>query len=236
LALGMALAVARHGRNAALNFRRGEFAYQGDLQLYRGQVTRVAVGLSAVILLGIGGAIVRYSMISAEESRLNAAFCEATKRIVGREICDPTAALATLRAAPGAGDGVVIPPYSAAALLEMMSKSIGPEIDATFEELELRVDGRAGEPDKVSGKGEAASFDSTEQIVATLKRDPCVQDAEVSKQKKTRDGGRVEFSINVKVACAAGVRPGQGPQVASAAPPTPAEPDAILSGDGEPQP
>ncbi len=238
LALGMALAVLRHGRGTALNFRRGEFAYQGDLQLYRGQVMRIAVGLSAVILLAIAGAVVRYSMISAEETRLNAAFCDATKKIVGREICDPTAALATLRSAPGSGDGVVIPPYSAAALLEMMSKSIDPSVDVAFEELELRVDGRAGEPDRVTGKGEAASFDATEQIVSNLKRDPCVQEAEVSKQKKTRDGGRVEFNIMVKVACPAGVRPGATEMASAAPPPTPTPgapplPDGILGGPTE---
>jgi Tfp pilus assembly PilM family ATPase len=218
LALGMAIAVARHGRNVPLNFRRGELAYQGDLQLYRGQVTRIAAGVAAVIVLAIAGAIVRYTMISAEERRINAGFCAATKKIIGREICDPTAALATLRQAPGAAEGVVIPPYSAAALLEMMSKAIGSDIDVSFDDLELRVDGRAGEPDRVTGKGDAATFETTEQVSQALKRDPCVQEVEISKQRKSRDGGRVEFSLSIKVSCPPGATPGHpvGPPAAHA--------------------
>jgi len=221
IALGLALAILRHGRSLALNFRRGELAYQGDMQLYRGHVTRIATGVGIVFALAIVGSIVRYSMLSAEETRLNAAFCVATKKIVGREICDPTAALATLRQAPGSSDGVIIPTYSAATLFEMLSKSIGTEIDASFDDLELKVDGRAGDADRINGKGEAASFESTEQIAAALKRDPCVQEVEVSKQRKVRDGGRVEFNLAVKVTCPSGVTPGQPrDQVAAGAPPT----------------
>lgn len=223
LGVALAIAVARHGRSAPLNLRRGDLAYQGDLQLYRGQITKIAVGVASVILLAIAGSVVRYSMLSAEEQRLNAGFCVATKKIVGREICDPTAAVATLRQAPGAGEGVVIPPYSAGALLEMMSRAVGPEIEVSFEDLELRVDGRAGEPDRITGKGEAASFESTEQISQSLKRDPCVQEVEVGKQRKTRDGGRVEFNLTIKVACPPGSVPGKL-STAQAGPPRPGQP------------
>ncbi len=217
LALGMAMAVARHGSSLPLNFRRGEYAYQGDIALYRGQATRIAVGMAAVIALAIFGAVVRYSMVSGEEERIDKGFCAATQKIVGREICDPTAALATLRAAPGAGEGVVIPAYSAATMFEMISKSIGADLDVVFEELEFRADSRGGDPDRITGKGEASSFETTEQLVTALKRDRCVQDAEVSKQRKTRDGGRVEFNLTVKVSCPVGAVPGGASEVANAA-------------------
>ncbi|MBN1960900.1 MAG: pilus assembly protein PilM [Deltaproteobacteria bacterium] len=208
LALGMAIAVARHGRNVPLNFRTGEFAYQGDIQLFRGQISRILSGIAIVILLAICSAIIRYSILANEESRIDKGFCTATKKIVGREICDPTAALATMRQAPGAGEGVVIPAYSAASLLEMMSKNINEDIDVNFENLELRVDGRADEPDRITGKGEAASFDSTEKLSQSLKRDPCVQEVNIGKQRRTRDGARVEFNLTVKINCPAGSTPG----------------------------
>jgi type IV pilus assembly protein PilM len=227
LGVALAIAVARHGRSTPLNLRRGDLAYQGDLQIYRGQITRIAVGVASVILLAIAGSVVRYTMLGAEERRLDAGFCAATKKIVGREICDPTAALATLKQPPGAGEGVVIPPYSAGALLEMMSRGIGPEIDVSFEDLELRVDGRTGEPDRITGKGEAASFESTEQISQSLKRDPCVQDVEVGKQRKTRDGGRVEFNLNIKVSCPPGTVPGKLSTAQAGGIPRPAQPGGV---------
>lgn len=205
VAAGLVLSQARNARNTALNFRRGELAYSGDFQVYRGEIIRIGVGIAAMFFLAMIGSIVRYSMISAEEKALNAAFCQTTQKIVGREICDPTAAIATLKQAPGTAEGVAIPSYSASALLEMMSRNLGTDVDVQFEELEFRLDPTG---DKINGKGEAASFEATEQIVAQLKRDPCVQSAEISKQKKTKNSGRVEFNLTVKVECPAGVIPG----------------------------
>lgn len=217
LALALALAGMRHGRSVALNFRRGEFAYAGDLNVYRGELVRSALGLGIVLALAILGAIVQFTMVSSEERRIDNGFCEATQKIMGQRICDPLAALSAMRQPGGAAGGVTVPLYSAAALYELMSRQITSDMDVTFENLELRVEGRGGEPDRVTGKGEAASFETTEQIVAKLKQDRCVQEAEVSKQRKTRDGGRVEFSLTVKIACPAGVLPGAGSGVASAA-------------------
>ena len=219
VALAMAVAQFRHGRDIPLNFRRGEFSYHGDIQLYRGQLMRIAVGTAAVICLAILASGVRYSMLRSEERDLDQGFCNATQKIVGKAICDPTAALATLRQAPGA-EGASIPSFSASQLYEMLSKSIDSGVDIQFDSLDLRVDGTGVQPERLLGKGEAASFETTEQLVAMVKRDACVQDAEVSKLRKTSQGGRVEFNLTVKVLCPAGVQPGTQVQaVAQAATP-----------------
>ena len=219
LALAMAVSMFRHGRDIPLNFRRGEFAYHGDIQLYRGQFTRMAVGLAAVFTLAIFASVVRYSMLRGEEKELDKGFCAATQRIVGREICDPVAALATLKQ-PAGPDGAAIPSYSAGALLEMLSKTIGTDVDVQFDELDLRVEASGGAPERLTGKGEAASFETTEQLVAAVKRDACVQDAEVTKLRKNSGSGRVEFNLAAKVVCPPGIRPGI--KIAAAAAPVPA--------------
>ena len=235
VALAMAVAQFRHGRDIPLNFRRGEFAYHGDIQLYRGQLTRIAVGTAAVISLAIFASVVKYSMLSSEERDLDKGFCAATQRIVGKEICDPTAALATLRQAPGA-EGASIPTFSASQLYDMLSKSIASEVDVQFDQLDLRVDGTGVQPERLQGKGEAASFETTEQLVAMVKRDACVQDAEVSKLRKTQHGGRVEFNLVVKVLCPAGVQPGTQQQAvqAVAVAPKKAEEGAPAAPEGTP--
>ncbi|MBI3178951.1 MAG: pilus assembly protein PilM [Deltaproteobacteria bacterium] len=233
VSVAMALALLNRGRSVALNFRRGELAYRGDLQVYRGEVIRIGVGIAAVILLAIAGSIVRYTVISAEEARLDRSFCEVTKKIVGQEICDPTRALATLRQAPTGGDGIVVPPYSAAAVLDMVSRTIDSSIDVTFDELEVRVDGRVDEPDRVTARGEAATFETTEQIVARLQKHACVRGAEVSKQKKSRDGTRVEFSLTAKVSCPPGVQLSQLVEVATMPAAPGAPPQQFMPPPGE---
>ncbi len=225
-ALAMLLAALRRGRAVPLNFRRGPLAYRGDLQVYRGEMVRVGVGLSIVLLLAIGGSFLRYSLVSAEERRINQAFCEASKRIVGREVCDPTAVLAIVRGgAPSTANGIVVPSYSATALFEMLSRVIAPEVDVTFEDVELRVTGRVEDPDKISAKGEAATFETTDEIVTRLKQHPCVQEAEVSKQRKK--GARVEFNLSAKVVCPAGVLPSDAVKAPVAAADAGAAPESV---------
>lgn len=214
--VGMALTLHRRGRGVPLNFRQGELSYEGDIQIYRGQVTRIAIGLAAVLSLAIAGSTVRYALISGEEERIDQAFCDATEKIVGRAICDPTAALATMRAVPGAAEGVVIPPYSAATLFEMVSKALDKQLDVTFDELDFRLEAQGPGQDRITGKGEAASFETTEQVVTNLKRDPCIEEATISKQRKKRNSSRVEFTLQVKVKCPSGTVPGAKLQVAEA--------------------
>ena len=210
LVVGLALGQLRHGHNALLNFRRGDLAYEGDIQLYRGQLTRIAVGLAAVILLAITTSSVRYMVMSSEEQRLNEGFCQATEKIVGRCIADPTAALSIMRQSPGATQGgVAIPSYSAATLYEMLSRVLGTDVDVSFDELDFHLELGSGGTDRITGKGDAASFDTTEKVVSDLKKDACVSEAEVSKQRKKRDSTRVEFSLQVKVSCPPGVLPGE---------------------------
>ncbi|MEE8408611.1 MAG: pilus assembly protein PilM [Myxococcota bacterium] len=221
VAVGAALSMLRRGSSVPLNFRHGDLSYHGDIQVYRGEVVRIAIGLAVVILLAIVGSIVRYTQVSAEEAQIKQGFCDATKKIVGREICDPMAAIATLRGSPGVGPGITIPPYSAAMLFNMMSRVIDSSIDVTFDDLEFRLSGRLEEPDRITGKGEAASFEATEQIVTRLKKHPCVEEAEVSKQRKTRNGKRVEFHLAVKVRCLPGQDLSTPLEVAQGAAPKP---------------
>ena len=94
----------------------------------------------------------RYVLVSGQEEALNKEFCLATEKIVGRQICDPTAALATLRQPAGAGDGVVIPEFSAARMFDAFSKNISAEIDVSFSELELRLPSRVGDFEKITGR------------------------------------------------------------------------------------
>jgi hypothetical protein len=208
IAAGLAVGTLRRGRHIPLNFRRADLAYHGDMQVYRGELVRVAVGIAAVVVLALIGAIVQYTMVSAEDRQLTQGFCDASRKIIGREVCDPNAVMAIMRQSPGAGDGVVVPSYSASSLLAMMSQSL-EGVDTQFTELEIRVDGRADQPDKVTGKGDAASFEIVEEVASRLRQDRCVKDVDISRQKKI-DNGRVEFAIAVQAQCPLGVLPGQG--------------------------
>ncbi|MBC7792490.1 MAG: hypothetical protein H7Z43_02180, partial [Clostridia bacterium] len=98
----------------------------------------------------------------------------------------------------------------------MMSQSL-EGIDTSFTELEIRSDGRVDQPDKITGKGDAASFEVVEEVTSRLRADRCVKDVDISRQKKI-DNGRVEFAIAVQAQCPLGVLPGQSAQAPANAP------------------
>jgi hypothetical protein len=208
ITIAMALAVFRHGNRVPLNFRQGSLAYQGDIQLYRSTLVRVAYGFAIVSLLAMGSLFVRLTTIRAEEKKLDLSFCAATKKIIGKEICDPTAASASVKQAPGSSVGIYVPPFSATVMFDMLSRALEPTMDVSFDDLEFRVPARPGEAAKISGKGEAVNFDITEQLVTSIRRDPCVQTAEASKQRKKPNSDRVEFNLAIELTCPGDMLPG----------------------------
>lgn len=209
VALGLALMLHRRGRQVPLNLRQGDFAYSADLNIYRSEIVRVAVGLVAVFVLALVGMGIRLGSLNAQEKQLDEGFCQATEKIVGQRVCDVTRAMAMLNQAPTEG-GLILPAYSAAQIFEMMSKRIPQTVDVVFSQLDLRIDTTPDQPDRASGKGEAADFDTIDKMVSVLKADPCVSDVEISQRRKTRDSGRVEFKFAAKMKCPAGKLPGEG--------------------------
>ncbi len=209
VSLAMGLGFLRQGARTPLNFRRGDLAYAGNVELYQGQILRLALGLSLVFLLALGGAFVRYSLVKAEEENLDQKFCQVTKDIIGKEICDPKRALSILKQSPSEDGEFFIPKYFASTLFEMLSKALPNEIDVTFENVEFRIDRGRGEGDRITGKGEGASFDTIEQMVAAIKKDKCVNNVEISKQRKTKKTGRVQFHFSINVKCADESIPGE---------------------------
>ncbi|OGQ82418.1 MAG: hypothetical protein A2289_26525 [Deltaproteobacteria bacterium RIFOXYA12_FULL_58_15] len=206
-ALAMALASFRRGRSMILNFRRGDLSYHGDLQVYRSEVVRIGVGLAIVLVLAIGGSILRYGLIAAEESKIRQGFCDASKRIINQEVCNPDRLIAILRGGSVDASEFQVPTYSASTIFEMMSSTIGADIDVKLEDVEIKVTGRPDDPDRISAKGEAADFETTEIIANRLKTHPCVQEVEVKDQSKARQSNRVNFKLFAKVTCAPGMTP-----------------------------
>ena len=219
VALAMGLSFLRYGTRLPLNFRRGELSYEGNVELYQGQILRVALGLSLVFMLALGGTFIRYSLIKSEEMALDKEFGRVTKEIIGKEIRDPKRALAILKQSPSEGEGFYLPKYSASTLFEMVSKGLPAEIDVSFENVDFRIDRRRDEGDRINGKGESASFDAIEKVVAALKKDACVQEVEISKQRKTKKTGRVQFHFAIIVKCEGEKLPGETLASASAAGP-----------------
>lgn len=234
-AVPLALACEQVAPQASgLNLRQRDFAYQGDWHLYQTEWIRFGIGISVVFALAIAAMIVQIFAIDRQENALDQGFCRATKRIVGREICDPTAALATMNQRSYSGDTVSMPRYSASMLFETLSQKLDTALDVNFSDVEFRIGAQADEPDRISGKGQADGFETIEKVIRRLKSDVCVTEAELSKQRRTRNSSRVEFNFSVALECPEDILPGEklkpqseGEEEAAASP------DAVKKEEGD---
>nr|ADD93378.1 hypothetical protein [uncultured marine bacterium MedDCM-OCT-S01-C143] len=182
----MLLAYLRRGRGVPLNMRQGEFAYQGEFSLYRGEAIRLGVGLTVLLLLAIGGQVGDYYMAKQIEKDVRDGFCQATKKIVGRKVCSPDAALSIVRQPADTATGLFRPDYSAATLFEMTSRVIGPDLDIGLKEIDIAIEVDRSTPDVIRAKGNAISFDATEQLKQAFSVQPCVRESRIDKQRKQR--------------------------------------------------
>ncbi len=217
----------KYGRRFPLDLRQGDASFQGDSQELQGLLRRWASSGAVIVALMLIASVVNYKSVRYQERLVDRGFCDVTKRVMGREICDPTAAIASLTGSAGSADGFSIPSYTALDLLVMLSQEIGSNIDMQLEEIDIRTAPGNDEKDRMTGKGEADSFDTIEKTLTHLRAHPCVNKAEVSRQKKQSNSTRVEFSVAVDVQCPAGKRPSMAVASAEnppASPPVPASP------------
>ncbi len=203
-AIALGLEFSKRGAQIPGNFRRGTLAFQGDLNVFRDQLTHLAAWAAVVLAIALGGGIMELWSLRSSEEQIDRQFCAITKALVGREICDPTAALATMRTTPGNSSQVMIPEHDSAAFFEGFSRIVDKSFDVTFKDLDFRVAATLGEPHRITGTAETATFDTTEKIARRLRGAQCVKTAEVSRQRKDKRSGKVEFNLKVELSCGDG--------------------------------
>ena len=188
-----------------MNFRFGEFAYEGDFALFRKPLTHFATGLSIVLIFMMVSLITRSVLSSNFEADLKQRFCDETEEVIGRPICEPTMALNVMRMPPDLG-GVSIPSYSAGYLLEAMGKILPSDLDVKFTEMDIRLGQTAEEADRIQVQGDAGSFQDINALKDVLGTDACVSKVKEGNSKMRND--RKEFNLEVEFRCPPGVKPG----------------------------
>jgi len=189
-ALGLALrAQARGGR--LLNFRKGAFAFKGDLDYLKGKVSRLVVFAAVLALLFGANFWARLQTVAAEEARLDEALCSITQRVLGSCEKDFAVALSKLR-----GGDTMAARIPTASAMEVFTEAIArmpAEVDLEFEEVDVTLE-------RMRLKGTVDSFDAVEEVVAGLKQSRCVADVKRGRVQRTRDE-KIEFTLDALYVC-----------------------------------
>lgn len=187
-------------RDERLNFRRGDFAARGQLELIR---TRLVIAVVMLLLILAGGAA------TMQVSYLQKTQVEADYRAQLNQLFQQTMPPNTpLVDAPMQIESQLnelrkqvqlfgLSGQGATAVLQALSEDIDLEINVELNELsysgdEVRIDGVTN------------SFDAVNQISEVLGKNPLFQRVEISNAKLSADSSRVDFELQLQLANSGG--------------------------------
>ncbi len=191
LALALALRGLNGGATPKLNFRRGDLAYAQEVGEMRSLYAGFAAMAALVFLLFGVSMWAKLNSLEKREAKLDAALCDATKKIYGTCETDYRVALGKLQGTSSAG--AVIPQISAVELLVKISDLFPQSGDAVLNDVDI-TDG------SIRLRGDAKAYDNVDDLVSDLQGDKCFTDVKRGKQEKNA-AGRVEFSLDATYAC-----------------------------------
>lgn len=196
LALGLALRAQQpRGR---INFRKGAFAFTRDLSRVRGQIGRLAVAASALLILGLGLGIARLASLHRQATAYDDAVCAATRRILGTCLTDYRQALAQLSGGKSRAAG--IPRVSGADVFAELVAHMPEGALPLLDDVEVTTTA-------VRVKGSADSFGKVDDIIGGLKKDKCFGEIKQPRVEKQREGNKVGFALDFGYVCS-GETPG----------------------------
>jgi general secretion pathway protein L len=204
LAQAYALALRGHATGAKaprFNFRRGEFAFKGDFDYARGKIGRLAVFAAALLVLLITSGSVRNAVLTRREQAVDDRLCEATQRVLGT--CERNYDRALNMMHGTESPAADVPRLSAVTLTAELTQRIPRDVNVTIDQLEVALD-------RISLRGLADSNKQVDTITTALKNFRCFKEVAQRRVERTRDGQRVQFGLDIQVACPREAREGEG--------------------------
>jgi general secretion pathway protein L len=204
-ALSLALALRGTGGTKApkLNFRKGQYASAQAEGAWRDRLGALGVMAAVLLVLFSVSTFAKLHSLEVRETKLDDALCEATKKILGTCETDFRVALGRLK---GKGSPAAsIPQVSAVDLLNDVSNLFPPKDDAKPDDVVLTdldiVD------TMVTMRGDAKSYESVDNLVASLQKDKCFSEIKKGNLQKGKND-RIEFKLDALYSCGAAKKAG----------------------------
>jgi len=189
-AVGLAVRGLERGRNL-LNFRKGPYAFHGDLSYLKGKLLRVGAAAAVIVLLLAAHAFSRLAALDKREAELDEALCSVTLRVLGACESDFNIALSKLRG----GDTRVaqIPTVSALDVMSAAIEKIPTDVGLRVTEIESTMD-------RMRVSGVVDSFEGVERVESALREHECIGEVRQGRVQKNRDD-KVELTLDATYVC-----------------------------------
>jgi len=189
-AVGLAIRGLERGRNL-LNFRKGPYAFHGDLSYLKGKLLRVGAAAAVIAVLLGANAFTRLAALEKREAELDEALCSVTVRVLGACENDFHVAISKLRG----GDTRVtqIPTVSALDVMNAVIEKIPRDVGLRVTEIETTLD-------RLRLSGVVDSFEGVERVESALREHGCFGDVRQGRVQKNRED-KVELTLDATYVC-----------------------------------
>lgn len=195
-ALGLALRPVADAQVSRIDMRKGELAYAGSLQHFRQRIPFLAGAFAMILVLVMINVVARFQALGQRESEIDQQFCDITKKVVGRAICEPSAAIPVLKQ-PSTELGAFKLPERSAFLVAAEISSLLPEElseNTVITEMDINVE-------RARVEGETGNFEAVDTIYSALQENKCFESIKKGRLNKTSNGKKVEFQLNIRLGC-----------------------------------
>jgi general secretion pathway protein L len=179
-------------RAPRFNLRRGELAYRGDYDYIREKAPKLGIFAAVLLVLFIASSMIRNAALAREEQQLDKTLCDITERVLGQCEKDFRRALSMLHGQES--PAAAIPKVSAVNLLAEAIQRVPPDVKVTFTEMIVGLD-------RIELKSQADDSKQMDALIAALKQFRCFKEIKEGRVKRSADGTKVEFDLDVQVDC-----------------------------------
>ncbi|CAM3356081.1 pilus assembly protein PilM [Corallococcus sp. ZKHCc1 1396] len=183
---------AAGARAPRFNLRRGEFAFKGGYDYVKDRLGLLASFAVTLLLLLVAFGVVRNTVLARREAEVDAVLCKTTQRILGTCEQNYDRAINMLKGVES--PAAALPSMSAVNLLAEITQRVPPEVPVRFDRIQVDLD-------RVMLQGETDSSKQIDTLSTALKGHRCFKDVKEGEVKKTRDGQKVTFRLDVQVQC-----------------------------------
>lgn len=183
-----------HAKVSRFNFRKDEFSWRGDLDIFRSKST-------PLILWGLGlicSLILLYSansmILNKENKHVQAELKRVCTSILRKNNVDSKKCLAMMKEQISTSISVGIPEFSASDVYLKTAEFMPADLKVTFSELDVLEK-------KVRISAKTTSFEDVDKAVANLKKVPCLRNIE--KGRAQQAGESVQFTLSADIDCSA---------------------------------
>lgn len=194
---GAAMALAIRGQASGpkaqrFNFRRGQFAFKGDLDYVKEKIPQLVAFAAILLVLFVGSGMVRNHLLEARVKELDTKFCDIAKGLLGS--CDRNRDKVLQMLNGQSSPAASVPKGSAVNYLAELIERVPSNVP-------LKVDQVVVELDRISLRCETDSSKNVDAITAALKGNKCFQELQAGKLEKSSDGKKVTFRLDIRVEC-----------------------------------